>query len=368
MKYIKHYILRIKLYKGRDIVSIKQINIGFLTASLPIIQGGMGVGVSLSGLAGAVAALGGIGVISAAQIGYNTQGFESNALKANLAALGKHLKAAKDMAKSGIIGVNIMCATRKYEEYVACAVENKADLIISGAGLPLTLPALVAESRSKIAPIVSSLKATKVLLSAWEKRYQKTADLVVIEGPKAGGHLGFTPEEAESQKDMTEEIKDILTLVSEYEDKFDQKIPVVFGGGISSKEDVDKMLALGLSGVQVGSRFVATEECDAHINFKNAYVNAKEEDIAIIKSPVGMPGRAIMNRFVKHVMLERDDINTCYGCIKGCDFRTTPYCISRALISSVTGDVENGLIFCGADTYKIHEITTVKGLLNELVP
>ncbi len=348
-------------------VNIKPINIGSLTAPLPIVQGGMGVGVSLSGLAGAVASLGGIGVISAAQIGYDTEGFESNALKANLTALGKHLTAAKDVAKGGIIGVNIMCATRKYEEYVACAVENKAELIISGAGLPLNLPALVEGSRSKIAPIVSSLKAAKVLLSAWEKRYKKTADLVVIEGPKAGGHLGFTPEDAQGEKDMTEEIKDILTLVSEYEDKFNQKIPVVFGGGISSKDDVNNMLSLGLAGVQVGSRFVATEECDAHINFKNAYVNAKEEDIAIIKSPVGMPGRAIMNRFVKHVMLKRDEIETCYGCIKGCDFRTTPYCISRALITSVKGDVENGLIFCGADAYQINEITTVKGLLNELL-
>lgn len=348
-------------------MGIKPINIGALTASIPIVQGGMGVGVSLSGLAGAVASFGGIGVISAAQIGYAAEGFESNALKANLNALGKHLKAAKAMAKSGIIGVNIMCATRKYEEYVKCSVENKADLIISGAGLPLNLPELVKGSMSKIAPIVSSLKAVKVLLSAWEKRYQKTADMVVIEGPKAGGHLGFTPEDAQNEKDMTQEIKGILSFVSEYENKFNQKIPVVFGGGVSSKDDVDYMLSLGLSGVQVGSRFVATEECDAHINFKNAYVNAKKEDIVIIKSPVGMPGRAIQNSFVKNVLLKRDDIEKCYGCIKGCDFRTTPYCISQALITSVKGDVENGLVFCGADTYKIKEITTVKGLLNELL-
>lgn len=348
-------------------MSIKPINIGSLTAPLPIVQGGMGVGVSLSGLAGSVASLGGIGVISAAQIGFHTEGFESNALKANLGALAKHITAAKDIAKSGIIGVNVMCATRKYEEYVKCSVENNADMIISGAGLPVNLPELVEGSRSKIAPIVSSLKAVKVLLKTWERRYKKTADMIVIEGPKAGGHLGFTPEDAHSEKDMTEEIKEILTFVSEYEDKFNKKIPVVFGGGIHSKDDVNHMLTLGLSGVQIGSRFVATEECDAHINFKNAYVNARREDIAIIKSPVGMPGRAILNSFVKNVMLKRDDIKKCYGCIKGCDFKTTLYCISQALIASVKGDVENGLIFCGADTYKISEITTVKSLLNELL-
>lgn len=348
-------------------MDMQPIHMGSLTASLPIVQGGMGVGVSLSRLAGSVAALGGIGVISAAQIGYDTEGFESNALTANLAALGKHIKAAKALAKGGIIGVNIMCATRKYEEYVKCSVENAADLIVSGAGLPTNLPELVQGSASKIAPIVSSLKAAKVLLRLWEKRYGKTADMIVIEGPKAGGHLGFTPEDARGEKDMTEEIREILAFVSEYEDKFNQKIPVVFGGGVFSKSDVAYMLSLGLSGVQIGSRFVTTEECDAHINFKNAYVQAKREDITVIKSPVGMPGRAILNSFVKSTMLQREEIKKCYGCIKDCDFRTTPYCISQALIAAVRGDVENGLVFCGAETYRINEITTVKALINELL-
>lgn len=347
-------------------MAFNPFKIGELTASVPIIQGGMGVGVSLSGLAGSVASEGGVGVISAAQVGYNTDGFESNALRANLNALGKHINLAKEKAKEGIIGVNIMCATQKYEEYVKCAVENKVDLIISGAGLPINLPELVEGSISKIAPIISSLKAAKVLLKTWEKRYKKTADLVVIEGPKAGGHLGFTKEEAEACNSMDNEIESILELVSEYEDKFNKKIPVVFGGGVFLKEDITHMLSLGLSGVQIGSRFVATEECDAHENFKNAYVKAKKEDIAIIKSPVGMPGRAIITDFIRSVMEKREDIKKCYGCIKSCDYRITPYCISKALINSVKGDIQNGLVFCGADTYKINEITTVKKLISDL--
>lgn len=348
-------------------MKFESLNIDGLLAKLPIIQGGMGVGVSLSNLAGAVAAEGGIGVISAAQPGFNLEGFELNSFKANLTALADHIKAAKEKSIDGLIGVNIMCASRKYEEYVKCCVESKADLIISGAGLPINLPEIIGDAKTKIAPIVSSLKAAKVLLKMWENRYKKTADMVVIEGPKAGGHLGFTPEEAKEAKPMDDEIKAIVNHVSTYEDKFNKKIPVVFAGGVFDKNDIAHTLSLGVSGVQIASRFVATDECDAHINFKNAYVNAKKEDIVIVKSPVGMPGRALLNNFIKGLGDTRENITKCYACLKNCDYKVTPYCISKALITAVKGDVDNGLVFCGSETHRIDKITTVKELISELL-
>ncbi len=346
----------------------KSLTIGNLLSKIPIIQGGMGVGVSLSGLASAVACEGGIGVISAAHPGYIEAGFEQNPLKTNLEALAKHITIAKEKAKDGLIGVNIMSALKNYEEYVKCCVESKADIIFSGAGFPMNLPALVKNSTAKIAPIVSSVKAASVLFKIWEKRYNSTADIVVIEGPKAGGHLGFKPEELESDENFDNEIIKIVEFVKTYENKFNKSIPVVFGGGISTKEDVLHYLNLGCSGIQVATKFVATDECDAHINFKNAYVNAKKEDIGIVKSPVGLPGRAIINNFVRETRNGNLKVGKCYNCLIPCNPKDTPYCITSALIASVKGDVENGLVFCGADAYKIDRISTVKEVIKELTP
>lgn len=347
-------------------MKLKGFAIDNLISQLPIMQGGMGVGISLSGLASSVASYGGVGVISSAQIGFNFEGFEQNAMKANFLALANHLKLAKQKAKGGIIGVNIMCAMRGYEDCVRCCVENMADIIISGAGLPINLPELVKGSLTKIAPIVSSFKATNVLLKLWDKRYGKTADLIVIEGAKAGGHLGFTPEQAEQILPFDDEIKLILECVQGYEEKYDKKIPVIFGGGVFDKEDMNHYLDIGCSGVQIASRFVTTEECDAPENFKQAYINAEKEDIGIIKSPVGMPGRAIMNNFIKRITTVREEITKCYSCLLHCDPKTTPYCISKALINSAKGDTENGLVFCGAETYRVKEMGTVGSLIREL--
>ena len=324
----------------------------------------MGVGVSLSGLAGAVAAEGGVGVISAAQIGFNTHGFFSNPFKANMEALAFHIKKAKEKALGGIVGVNIMCAVTHYAEYVKCCVENKADLIISGAGLPINLPELVKGSAVKIAPIVSSVKAASVILKLWDKKYNATADLIVVEGPKAGGHLGFSPEELESNFDFEEKIKNIFFEISHYEEKYNKKIPAIFGGGIHDKNDIEKYLQLGFSGAQIATRFVATEECDAHENFKLAYVAAKKTDAIIVKSPIGLPGRALNNEFIRKVS-DGIKIEKCHGCIADCDKKTIPYCISAALINSATGKINDGLIFCGENVHKIKEISTVKKLMRE---
>ena len=347
---------------------MKELVIGNLIAKSPVIQGGMGIGISRSSLASAVSNAGGIGVISGVNIGYDEDDFENNTLEANLRALKKHLKIAKEKSNNGIIGVNLMVAMNYYEEHVKTAVEAGCDIIISGAGLPLQLPKLVKGSTTKIAPIVSSSKATNVILKMWDKKDNTTADLIIVEGPKAGGHLGFSNEELDDIKSINydDEFIKILDITKKYEKKYNKKIPVIAAGGISSGVDVKKYLDLGAGGVQVGTRFVATHECDAHDNFKQSYIDAKEEDIEIVKSPVGMPGRAIKNKFIESVLYSRPKITKCYNCLVPCNPKDTPYCISTALINAVKGDVDDALLFCGADASKINELKSVKEVMNEL--
>lgn len=342
--------------------------IGDLVAKVPIIQGGMGVGVSLSNLAGAVAKEGGIGIISTAQIGFREPDYEQNPLEANLRAVRTEIKKAQKIADGGIIGVNIMVATRFYEKYVEAACEAGVDLIISGAGLPTELPKLTEKYNVKIAPIVSSVKAASVILKMWERRYNRTADLVVIEGPKAGGHLGFKPDEVLNitDEEYKKEITDIMEVVDSYGEKSGRLIPVVVAGGISDSGKVDEMMAIGADGVQVASRFVTTYECDASQEFKDTYLNAKEEDIIIVKSPVGMPGRAIANKFMKAAESGMQPVTKCYQCIKGCQAKDIPYCITKALVNSVKGNVDQGLVFCGADVWKQNKMQSVREVINEL--
>ena len=350
-------------------MELSSLIIGDLVAKVPIIQGGMGVGVSLSSLAGAVAREGAIGVISAAQPGYLEEDFSNNPLTANLRSLGNHIKKAKEISNNGIIGVNIMCASKNYEEYVKCAIDNGADLIISGAGLPTDLPKLVEGYNIKIAPIVSPPKSASIILKMWDRRYGRTADMVVIEGPKAGGHLGFSNESLEEyeSKDYDKEVLEIIEIVKEYENKYNKKIPVVFAGGVFDRKDIDHYISLGCSGVQMATRFVATEECDADINFKMAYINSKKEDIVIVKSPVGLPGRAINNKFMKDKKLINEKITKCYKCLKKCNMADIPYCITGALVRAVKGDIDNSLVFCGENAYRLNKIITVKELIKELI-
>ena len=341
--------------------------IGNLKASIPIIQGGMGVGVSLSKLAGTVSKFGGIGVISAAQPGYLEEDFESNTLQANLRSLKKHIKKAKEISNNGIIGVNIMVAMNNYSDIVKATIEAGADIIISGAGLPLKLPEYTKGNSIKIFPIVSSLKATKLIFSYWKKHYDKVADGFIIEGPEAGGHLGFKADKLNDDIiNFDDNVSSILEEIANYEKTYNCKIPVIVGGGVFNSSDIKKYLSLGASGVQIGTRFVATDECDAHINFKNAYVNSTKDDIKIVKSPVGMPGRAINNKFLESLNAEHKKISKCYNCLVPCNPLTTPYCISKALINAVSGDIDNGLIFCGSNAYKINKIVSVQELLSEL--
>ncbi len=346
---------------------MKPLIIGDLIAKVPIVQGGMGVGVSRSSLASAVAKCGGIGVISGAQVGYDEDDFEENPLKANLRALRKHILKAKENSKGGIIGVNLMVAMNYYEEHVKTCIESGVDLIISGAGLPTALPKLVKGSSVKIAPIVSTSKALSVILKMWDRRENTTADMIVVEGPKAGGHLGYHNDELDDIEsiDYDGELVKILDIAKSYGEKFNKNIPVIAAGGIFTGDDVLKYIDMGASGVQVGTKFVATNECDASYEYKMTYVNASKDDIQIVKSPVGMPGRAITNKFISSVR-EGKNITKCYNCLIPCNPASTPYCISKALIDAVTGDIDNGLLFCGSNAYKVDCLKSVSEVIEEL--
>lgn len=345
--------------------------IGDLTIRKPLIQGGMGVGVSLANLAGAVAKEGGIGIISTAQIGFREPDFAKNPKEANQRAIQTELEKARAIAPDGVIGFNIMVALKDYEQHVRCAAKAGADLIISGAGLPTELPAFVEGTETKIAPIVSTEKSAKVILKYWDKKYRRTADLLVIEGPKAGGHLGFDMEQlaAFDQETYDQEIRKILAVVKTYEEKYNCQIPVALAGGIYEAADVKHAFELGVNAVQVATRFVTTWECDADIRYKQSYINAKKEDIIIVKSPVGMPGRAILNPFMKKVKeLGRIAPAHCFQCLKHCNPGTTPYCITQALINAAKGKIDDALLFCGAYAYQATHLETVKEVIDSLIP
>lgn len=380
---------------------MKQLRIGSKIAKLPIIQGGMGVGVSRSSLAGAVAAEGGVGIISTAQIGYDEDGFEQDQAGCNLRAIRKHIRKAKEIAGGeGLVGVNVMTALKHYREHVREAVAAGADVVICGAGLPVDLPELVDGSETKIAPIVSGARACNIILKMWDHKYHRTADFIVVEGPMAGGHLGFSMEQlgelgfldnqtgrskeplqgdgsgreaknkasqcGEHVSAQDEEIRAIIAAKKQYEEKYHCDIPVIVAGGIYDREDIRHVMELGADGVQIASRFVATYECDASDAYKQAYVNAKAEDIRIIKSPVGMPGRALYNSFVKKTEQGRELVKKCYQCLEKCNPAQVPYCITKALVDAVKGDVDNGLVFCSANVSRIDKIMSVHDLMCEL--
>lgn len=363
---------------------LKPLKIGELTAKYPIIQGGMGVGISLSSLAGAVAKAGGIGIISTAQIGFKDPDFLKAPMEANLKAIKTEFDKARAISPDGIIGFNIMVATRNYAQYVKEAVKAGADIIISGAGLPVTLPGLVEGAKTKIAPIVSTAKSAMVICKMWDRKFHRIPDLLVIEGPLAGGHLGFSREQLAqygadtdqvsktyNQAAYDEEIRSIMKVVKTYEEKYETHIPVAIAGGIYTHEDVIHALDLGADGVQVATRFVTTEECDAPMSYKQSYIDAKEEDIVITQSPVGMPGRAIHNQFLKKVEEykasgERAKISHCYQCLEHCDPATIPYCITKALSNAAEGVLEQALLFCGTNASRAEKIETVDEVMRDL--
>lgn len=348
---------------------MRELKIGGLTIPIPIIQGGMGVGISMSRLASAVADQGGIGVISAAGLGLVHKNPSLGYLEANLEGLRREIRKAKELTK-GVIGVNIMVAMTNYAELVSTSISEKVDIIFSGAGLPLQLPGFLREgSTTNLVPIVSSGRAAKLICEKWKTLYDYLPDAFVVEGPKAGGHLGFKKDQLEDANFSLEElVPQVVEEVNVFEEKYGKEIPVIAAGGLYTGQDIYKIMQRGAKGVQLGTRFVTTEECDADLGFKMTYVNANESDMEIIQSPVGMPGRAIRNGFIDEVKkgLKRP-IKCPFHCIKTCDVSSSPYCIITALYNAYKGNLKNGYAFAGSNAYLADKITTVKEVFNELV-
>ena len=348
---------------------LEPLIIGDLEIKIPIIQGGMGVKVSTASLASAVANYGGAGTIASVGLGEDSPENETNFVKASNGGLQREIRQAKKLTK-GVVGINILVALSNYEDLARTAAEEKADFIISGAGLPLRLPEFTEGTPTKLIPIVSSGRATNIIIKAWKRRYNRLPDAIAVEGPLAGGHLGFTFEDLISHKARSLEdlVVEVLKVVEVYEKESGKKIPVIAAGGIFDGKDVARFFRLGARGVQIATRFVATHECSVADKFKELYILAKDKDVEIIKSPVGMPGRAIKTEFTKKVLHgERVPVRCNYHCLKTCKPKTTPYCILQALYNAAHGDLGNAVVFTGTNVSRIDKIVSVKELMDEIV-
>ena len=345
---------------------LNELKIRNKTAKRPIVQGGMGVGISLSSLAGNVAKQGGVGTITGVHPGFREPDFRENPLQANLRGIRKEMEKAREISPDGIIGFNFMSVMNHYEECVREAIAAGTDFIVSGAGLPLNLPKYAEGSDVAIIPIVSSAVALKLIVRNW-KRQGRLPDAVVVEGPLAGGHLGFKYKDMVngSFPSLEESLAEVLALVKELEAENGVSIPVIAGGGVRNHADVERLMKMGASGVQIGTRFITTEECDASMAYKQAHLNSKAEDVRIIESPVGLAARAISNPFLqKAEEMGRIPVEHCYNCMGHCKPAETKYCISQSLIDSVEG--REGLVFCGAYAHELQEMSTVEKVMKEL--
>jgi NAD(P)H-dependent flavin oxidoreductase YrpB (nitropropane dioxygenase family) len=348
---------------------VKALKIGNLEIAVPVIQGGMGVGISLSGLASAVANEGGAGIISSAGLGLLYKNLSGNYLEASIAGLKEEIRKAREKTK-GVIGVNVMVAMTNFADMVKTAISEKADIIIAGAGLPLDMPSfLKKESKTKLVPIVSSARAAKIICEKWKASYDYLPDAVIVEGPKAGGHLGFREDQiADINYSLEKLVPEIIQELKPFEEKYGRKIPLIAAGGIYTGKDIREIMTLGASGVQMGTRFVTTDECDASSDFKKSYIDASEQDIEIIKSPVGMPGRAILSNFISKVREGKKQPKTCpFKCIKTCDISKSPYCIIIALMNALRGNFEAGYAFAGANAFRATRIFTVKEVFQSIL-
>ncbi|MFA6770336.1 MAG: nitronate monooxygenase family protein [Bacteroidales bacterium] len=348
---------------------MNEFSIGNLKLSVPIVQGGMGVGISLSGLASAVANEGGVGVISSAGLGLLYNKYSSDYLEASIFGLKEEIRKAKEKAK-GVIGVNIMVALTNFADMVKTSIAAKADVIFAGAGLPLDLPSfLKKESITKLVPIVSSTRAALIICEKWMQNYSYVPDAIVLEGPKAGGHLGYKEGQIfDTHFSLEELLPDLVKSLKPLEERAERKIPIIAAGGIYNGADIKKMIDLGASAVQLGTRFVTTDECDASFKFKQSYLKAIESDITIIKSPVGLPGRAIVSKFLERVKDGLEKPKKCpFHCIKTCDYNKSPYCIMLALYNAFKGNFNKGYAFAGSNAFKAERIISVKETIQTLM-
>lgn len=352
---------------------MQPFNIGDLHVKLPIVQGGMGVAVSLSGLASAVANTGAIGVISAAAIGMLEPDYMKNFHEANKRALRKEIRKARTKT-TGVLGVNIMMALTDHEALIKVAVEENIDVLFMGAGLPLKIPQIIAEAglfghHTKLVPKVSSAKAASLIFRHWESRYNIIPDAVVVEGPMAGGHLGFRKENlSKNMVPLKQLVEETVATLLPFEQRYGKEIPVIAGGGLYTGRDIYEIMIAGATAAKLGSRFVTTHECDASIEYKQSYLSATREEIVIIDSPVGLPGRVVHNDFVQQIMDgEAKPFKCPWKCLSSCDYRRAPFCIAKALFNSARGNLREGFAFAGSNAYMAKEINYVSDVINDLI-
>lgn len=343
---------------------IAPLRIGHLLINPPIIQGGMGVRISRANLASAVSNEGCAGVIASVGLGDYEHSPGADFEEVNRVALRDEIRKARKMT-SGVIGVNAMVALSNYESLVNVCVEENVDMIISGAGLPLHLPAYTAGTNIQLVPVVSSVRSLTIIYRKWMKNFNRSPDAVVVEGMNAGGHLGYSLEQLE-QKSPT--LDKIIAEVLEFTQQLPKPIPVIAAGGIFTGQDMLHYLNTGAAGVQMATRFVCTEECDANIRFKQAYLNARAEDITLINSPVGLPGRVIRNAFVDNINKGQKIPFTCkYRCLKTCDPSTAPYCIAEVLARASQGEMDQAFAFAGSNAWRCNEVVSVKQLIQKII-
>jgi nitronate monooxygenase len=348
---------------------LKSVRLGDKTLSVPIIQGGMGIGVSLHNLVSAVMREDAMGVISAAQPGFREPDFYQNSLQANIRGLGREIALSRELSGGkGLLGVNVMVAGRQHKQIWEFLNTQPIDAIISGAGLPLDLPQIVTNPDILLAPIVSSGKAARLIMTVWEKRTNRLPDFIVIEGPLAGGHLGISKEEIDAGHLplLADILIDVIAVVRPVEERIGRKIPIFCAGGVYTHQDILDLIGKGSDGVQMATRFIATYECDAHPKFKQTLLDAKEEDIVYTISPVGLPGRGVNTPFVQTLDGTLHKADVCIACLIPCNPAATPYCITEALICAVNGDPQNGLVFTGSNGYRLDKIVSVHELMEEL--
>lgn len=349
-------------------MNIKPFTINGKQVKLPIIQGGMGIRISLSKLANACMNSGIVATISAAQAGFLKKNFRKDPLGANKEELISEINNIRSQNPDGILGVNLMHAVNHYDEYARFLSQQDIDFIISGAGLPLDLPEYIKDTKVKGAFIISSARACRIMLKSWDRRYSYMPEFIVCEGPLAGGHLGFSKEDFEAGR--VESLEGIISSVKEvvkvYEEKYDRKIPIIAAGGVHDGHDMANMLKVGADGVQMATRFIATHECDASDEYKNELIKAQEEDIVRVESPAGLPGRAVKNFLTKTLEKHRLKVNYCVNCLRTCNKVDIPYCITEQLGNSASGD-KNGLLFTGAKAYLIDKIDHVDNIIKEII-
>jgi nitronate monooxygenase len=350
--------------------SLNPLVMGDLSIPIPIIQGGMGVKISTAPLVSAVANAGGAGTIASIALGLASDSFSKDFSQAAQNALRDEIRLTRTMT-DGVIGVNILTALTLFEKFARIASAEDINYIVAGAGIPLRLPEYVENKSIKLIPIISSARVAHIIMKSWLNKHNRLPDALLIEGPLAGGHLGFSRQEIIANTDNALEtiLKDVLTLVAEFEKRYNKKIPVIVAGGIFTGKDIAHFIQLGASAVQMGTRFVATDECAVPDEFKQKYINATDEDLVILDSPVGLPGRAIRTRFTDQLSQGAKEAIMCnYQCLRTCDPKHAPYCIARALVNAVDpATIENSVVFAGRNVTRVKKIVPVKTLMEELV-